>query len=61
MNHQKKMVWEKPEITIVSRSNPDEAVLKACSSPNTQAANIKDGQCVIKGVDCAPCETPTTS
>ncbi|WP_153307101.1 hypothetical protein [Desulfosediminicola flagellatus] len=47
--------WKKPELIVITRTSPDESVLKACSGVRVNAANIKDSGCNI-GV-CDPCES----
>lgn len=57
----RKHIWEKPELIIIARANPEEAVLAACSGLRQTAANVKHADCTIGASTCDLCETPTTS
>jgi hypothetical protein len=59
--HAKKLHWVKPELIIVARANPEEAVLNSCSGLRQTAANVKHYNCTIGAERCSPCESPSRS
>ncbi len=61
MSQLKEKKWITPEITIISRSAPEEAVLKACSGLHVHSANQTWGGCTIGAERCDICETQTHS
>ena len=41
MSNTKKM-WQRPEMTVLVRSNPEEAVLSACKVPSEGGPNVNN-------------------
>ena len=54
MKTQKKE-WKTPELIVIARSNPEEAVLTTCKGDRTTVAPGTDarGNCVNRRVDCS--------
>jgi len=56
MNGEKKM-WEKPELAVLLRSRPEEAVLTACKYiPSQIGGSNFNGGCQTLAVVCLACD-----
>ena len=55
MNGEKKM-WEKPELAVLLRSSPEEAVLTACKYPSQIGGSTFNGGCHTFAVVCIACD-----
>lgn len=51
-----KKPWQKPELLVLVRSNPEEAVLAICKNPTTSVAIKNKPECTASG-----CKTIVTS
>jgi hypothetical protein len=60
MKPQAKKEWQTPELIVLVRSKPEEAVLTACKNTHT-TAGISGQYEGCGSSTCGPCETPTTS
>ena len=56
MNGEKKM-WEKPELAVLLRSRPEEAVLTACKYPSQIGGSTFNGGCQTQTNVCLACDT----
>lgn len=55
-----KTLWVKPQLVVVTRGRPEEAVLEACKAEKAGAAfEVATGCYCQQG--CAPCETIASS
>ena len=53
-----KKTWKTPELTILVRSKPEEAVLDACKNAAGGGPRTWDSGCMR---DCVACDTPAGS
>ena len=56
-----KKQWQKPELIVLVRSNPEEAVLLACKGGISDSANNSDGGCMGIDMACNNCLSTTPS
>jgi hypothetical protein len=55
-------VWQKPELTVLTRTQPEESVLAACKDSGGLGAGTKNQACHTKGgPTCMPCNTAANS
>jgi hypothetical protein len=49
-----KKAWQKPELIVLVRSKPEEAVLVVCKTPNSKFMGPNDptNKCKLHGVSC---------
>jgi len=47
-----KKPWQKPELIVLVRSKPEEAVLVICKAPNSQFQGPNANKCKLRGVSC---------
>ena len=58
----KKKKWETPELIVVVRSKPEEAVLQTCKSDTTSGPiGMGAGNCHSEGAPSGYCVTPSWS
>ncbi len=60
MDTQTKKEWQKPQIIILVRSNPEEAVLTACKNSDFSGPTDMDGLCT-QLPNCDICSVYTSS
>lgn len=55
-----KKEWKKPQLIVMVRSNPEEAVLGACKGTNAVGSSPSAGACTSSG-GALPCDTVASS
>jgi hypothetical protein len=58
---QTKKGWTKPQLLILARGNPEEAVFSACKGGILTGPTQTDGSCIRTGIGCTACATSTLS
>ena len=53
MDGQTQRRWSKPELVVIARSQPEEAVLLACKISGTNGPLAAGPQCKVGGVSCS--------
>ena len=62
MTQETKRVWSTPELIVLVRSGPEEAVLGACKSAQESGPYASEGSCTAAiGVSCDPCPQMSSS
>jgi hypothetical protein len=56
-----KKEWTTPELIVLVRSNPEEAVLTACKGTSSGMSNNADSYCMWQDGNCGACEAMTGS
>ena len=52
MDEPTRRAWSKPELIVLVRGKPEEAVLSTCKGGSTQGYNALYRACVAFGTDC---------
>jgi hypothetical protein len=54
--------WSRPELIVLVKGKPEEAVLAACKTEGSSGPNVNFGACVAAiGATCGACETISSS
>jgi len=56
--------WQKPELVVLVRSKPEEAVLAGCKNigvPNTDPTPHRATSCTVRPTSCSVCQFSTSS
>jgi hypothetical protein len=52
-----KKAWEKPQLIVLVRSTPEEAVLTGCKNANVSGPGVGAQNCTPGDVACIECDT----